>query len=198
MSEIWKQLAGCFWVGVTNVVAVQISARAAIIWTLKVLPGPYLAGSASKMVHSQGWKVSVVVSVWPQFFPIQGSTQDCLSFLTPWWLVTSTARNLRDQNRNLNVFWWLSHKNHTPSSLLHAEVTERISDTFGKILHKHKYQEEGISVSHLRDVIHALTCYGIALIWLAQSRFQNGYIWSLHSIKLWIFENTKAQLWVTD
>ena len=29
-------------------------------------------------------------------------------------------------------------------------VTGRISDTFGKRLHKHKYQEEGINVSHLR------------------------------------------------
>ena len=43
-------------------------------------------------------------------------------------------------------------------------VTGRISDTFGKRLHKHKYQEEGINVSYLRDVVHALTCYGIALI----------------------------------
>lgn len=198
MSEVWKQFAGCFWLGVTNEVAVQISARAAIIWTLKVLPGPYLAGSASKMVHSQGWKVSVAVSVWPQFFPTQGSTQDCLSFLTPWWLVTSRARNLRDQNRNLNVFWWLSHKNHTPSSLPHAVSHRKHFWHIWKEITQHKYQEEGISVSLLRDVVRALTCYGIALIWLAQSRFQNGYIWCLHSIKLLIFENTKALLWVAD
>ena len=43
-------------------------------------------------------------------------------------------------------------------------VTGSISDTFGRRLHKHKYQEEGISVSLLRDVVHALTCHGIALI----------------------------------
>ena len=69
-------------------------------------------------------------------------------------------------------------------------VTGSISDTLEGDYTSTKYQEEAIGVRLLRGVVHALTCYGIALIWLAQSRFQNGCIWCLHYkiINIWEYQ----------
>lgn len=109
-QEFGGSLVGRFWPEVSHEVAIKMSARPVIIWSLEDLPDPDLAWFTFKMVHSWGWKVSAGISGRPQFFPTWASSESCLNFLTVWWLVSPRTNSLKD--RNTQSFLWPSHENH--------------------------------------------------------------------------------------